>query len=68
MIYGQDLFDQPVKNNLRISDSIWKITTGHRNGYTTGCLLDYNDFINYCKMIAIYLRKQQVLNANPKGI
>ena len=49
MIYGQNLFDQPVKNNLRISDSTWKITTGQGNGYTTGCLLDYNDFINYCK-------------------
>ena len=49
MIYGQNLFDQPVKNNLRISDSTWKITTGQGNGHTTGCLLDYNDFINYCK-------------------
>ena len=36
--------------------------------YTTGCLLDYNYLKNYYKMIAIDLRKQQVLDGNPKGI
>ena len=34
--------------------------------YTTGCLLDYNDFNNYYKMIAINLSKQQALDADPK--
>ena len=43
MIDGQNIFDQPVKNNLRTYDSIWKIATSQENGYTTGfCLLDYN--------------------------
>ena len=36
--------------------------------YTTGCLLDYNDFNNYYKMIAINLSKQQALDADPKAI
>ena len=36
--------------------------------YTTGCLLDYNYLKNYYKMIAIDLRKQQVLDGNPKRI
>ena len=42
MIDGKNIFDQPVKNNLRTYDSIWKITTGQRDNYKTGCLLDYN--------------------------
>ena len=31
--------------------------------YTTGCLLDFNYLKNYYKMIAIYLSKQQALDA-----
>ena len=33
-----------------------------------GCLLDYNYFNNYYKMIAIDLSKQQALDADPKAI
>ena len=29
------------KNDLRTYDNIRKITTGQRDDYTTGCLLDY---------------------------
>ena len=36
--------------------------------YRAGCLLDYNYFNNYYKMIAIDLRKQQALDADPKAI
>ena len=32
--------------------------------YTTGCLLDYNYFDNYYKIIAIDLTKQQELDAD----
>ena len=35
--------------------------------YTTGCLLDYNYFKDYYEMIAIDLRKQQALDADPKA-
>ena len=28
MIDGQNFFDQPVKNNLKTSNSIWQIATG----------------------------------------
>ena len=68
MIYGPNFFDKPVKNYLRIYDSIRKIATGQAGDYTAGCLQDYNYFKNYCKMIAIDLSKQQALNADPKGI
>ena len=52
-IDGQKFFDQPVKNNIKTYDNIQKIKTGQRDDYTTGCLLDYNYFDNYHKMIVI---------------
>ena len=68
MIDGQNFFDQPIKNNVVTYDSIRKIAIGQRDDYTTGCLLDYNYFKNYYKMIAIDLSKQQALDADPKAI
>ena len=54
----RNFFDQPVNNNSITYDIIRKIATGQEDDYTIGCLLDYNYFINYCKMIAIDLSKQ----------
>ena len=45
-----------------------KIATGPGDDYTIGCLLDYIYFQNYYKMIAVDLRKQQALDADPKAI
>ena len=45
-------------NQLRTYKNIGKITTGQRDDYTTGCLLDCNYFKKYYKMIAIDLHKQ----------
>ena len=41
MIDGQNIFDQPVRNNLITYDNI---AIGQGDSYTTGCLLDYNYF------------------------
>ena len=68
MIDRKRFFDQPVKNDLITYENIWKITTGQGDDYTPGCLLDYNYFKHYYKMIAINLSKQQALDADPKGI
>ena len=68
MIDGQNFFDQPVRHKLITYNPIQKITTGQRDDYTTGCLLYYNYFKNYCKMIAIDLSKQESLDADPKAI
>ena len=38
MIDGQNIFDQPVKNNLRTQDNIRKIATGQKDDYLTGCI------------------------------
>ena len=59
VIDGRNVFHQPVKNNSTTYDNIGKIATGHGDNFTAGCLLDYNHFNNYYKMIAINLNKQQ---------
>ena len=61
-------FDQLLKNNLRTQRNMWKIVAGQADNYTTGCLLDFPYFKDHYKMIAIYLRKQKALYANPKAI
>ena len=68
MIDGQNFFDQPIRNNLIRYDNIKKIATGLGDCYTTVCLLDYNYFKNYYRMIAIDLSKQQTFDADPKAI
>ena len=51
MIDEQNLFDQPVRNDLITYDSIRNVATGQGDDYSTGCLLDYNYFKNYYEMI-----------------
>ena len=66
MIDGKSCFDQLVKSYMRTHNNIYKIATGQGDDYTTGCLLDYNYFNNYYKMIAVDLSKQQALDADSK--
>ena len=64
----QILFDQPIKNDMRTYDLIRKSTTGQKDNYTTGCLLDFLCFKEHYNLIAIDLRKQQAHNADPKAV
>ena len=68
MINRRNLSDHLVKNDLRTCYNIWKIATGQGDDYTTTCLLNFPYFERYCKLIAIYLIKQQKLYADPKAI
>ena len=61
-------FDQAVKNDLRAYDNIRRTGTSQGDDYTTGYLLDYPYFTKYNNLIAIDLRKQQKLDADPKTI
>ena len=66
MIDGKNFFDQPVKKNDKMTyKNIRKIATSQGDNYTTGSLLDYPYFKENYKMIAIDLRKQQALDADP---
>ena len=68
MIDDHNLFDQPVKNDIRASDNIRKIATDQGDDYTTCCLLDYAYFKENCQLIEIDLNKQQALDVDPKAI
>ena len=68
MIDGRNVFDQPIKNDLKTYDNIRKVETGQSDDYTTGYLLNYPYFKKYCKLMAIDLREQQKLDTDPKAI
>ena len=68
MIDDEKFFDQPIRDNKITYETIRKIATGKGDNFTTGCLLDYSYFADTCKMIAVDLSKQQVLDADPRAI
>ena len=68
MIDGKNIFDHPVKSDMRTYDNICKIVTGQVDDYRTGCLLDYNYFKEHYKMVSIDLSKQQQHDTDPKAI
>ena len=67
MIDRKNFFDQTIKNN-KITYKNRKIAIGQGDDYTTGCLLNYTYFKDYCKMIQIDLSEQQALDADCKAI
>ena len=68
MINGENLFDQPIKNNKVTYENIRKTATSQGYDYTTGCLLNYPYFKDNYKMIAVDLSKQQSLDADTRAI
>ena len=58
MINGENLFDQPIKNDKITYENIRKICTGSGDDYTTGCLLGCPYFKVSYKMTAVDLSKQ----------
>ena len=66
MIVGKNVFNQPVRSDIR-TYNIRKITTGQQDDYKAGCLLDFTYFKTYYKMIAIDLSKQQAVDVDPKA-
>ena len=65
---GWNIYDQPVKNDKIIYESIREITAGPGDNYRTSCLLNYPCFKKDYQLIAIDLSKDQAFNADPKTI
>ena len=42
IINGKNFYDQPIDSDKKTIQKIRKLTTGHGEGFTIGCLLDYN--------------------------
>ena len=59
LIDRKSFFDLPVKNEEQASEKIIKMS--NNNDYTTGNLLDFANFKNHYKLIAIDLSKQTKL-------
>ena len=68
MIDGRNFFDQPMNSMSKTYENIRKIAAGKGDDYTTGCVLDYPYFNENYKMIAIDLRRQNELDADPRAI
>ena len=68
LINGRNVYDQPINDQIKKYDEIRKIATGKGDDYTTGFLLDYQDFKNHYQLIAVDLPKQKELDADPRVI
>ena len=62
------VFMANIDCDIKRSEEIKKLTTGHREDYTTGCLLDYDNIKNHYRLIAVDLCSQKDLGAHPKTI
>ena len=68
MINGENVFDQPIKDNKVTYENIRKAAIGEGDNYTTGCLSDYPYFRYNYKMIAVDLSRQQALDTDPRAV
>ena len=68
LIDGRNLYDQPIEDQVKKYDETRKIATGQRDGYTTGCFLDYQYFKDHYQLIAVDLSKQKELDTDPRAI
>ena len=67
-IDGRNFYDQSINDLIKQYDEIRKISTGHGDDYTTGCLLDFAYFDKNYRLIAADLSKRKALDADPKAI
>ena len=68
LIDRRNFYDQPINNLIKQYDEVRKVSKGHGNDYTTGCLLDYAYFKDNYRLIAIDLSKQKALDADPRAV
>ena len=68
MINGRNFYDQPINDLIKQYDEVRKVSTGHGDDYTTGCLLDYAYFKDNYRLIPVDLSKQKALDADPRAI
>ena len=55
IVNGKNFYDQPIELDIKRYKEIKKLTTGQGEGYTTGCLLDYEYVKNHYRLIAVDL-------------
>ena len=56
LIDGRNFYDQPIIDSVKQYEEVRKVSTG-QDDYITGCLLDYAQFKDNFKLIAVNLNK-----------
>ena len=59
IINGKNFDVQQVDSDIKRNEEIKKLTAGQGEGYTTGCLLDYDYIKNQYRLIAVDLSRQK---------
>ena len=68
MINGNNFYDQSIDPDIKHYKERRNLIAGQSEGYTTGCLLDYDYIKNYYRATAVYLSKQKESDADRKAI
>ena len=68
LIDGRNVYNQPIRDEIKEYDEIRKITTGKGGDFTTVCLLNYEYFKDHDQLIVVDLSKQKELYADPRAI
>ena len=68
IIDGRNFYDNPIESDIEKYRELKKVMIGKGGDYTTGSLLDYNDFKKHYKLVAVDLSKQKELDADPRAI
>ena len=69
ILNGENCYDLTIDSDIKRYGEISKLTTGQAEDYTTGCSLDYYEYIKkHYRLIAIELTRQKVLDTDPKAI
>ena len=68
IIDGRNFYDNPIESDVEKYRELKKVMIGKGENYTTGSLLDYNNFKKHYKLVAVDLSKQKELDADPRAI
>ena len=68
IIDGRSFYDNPIESDIEKYRELKKVMIGKGEDYTTGSLLDFNYFDKHYKLVAVDLRKQKELHADPRAI
>ena len=63
---GRSFYDQHVNSSIARYNELLKMATGRSEDYSTGCLLDYDYYINDFNIVGIELSYQAVVDSDPK--
>ena len=68
LIDGKNFCDESINDQIKRYDEISKSATWQRDGYSTGCLLDYQYFKDHYQLTAVDPSKQKELEANSRAV